>query len=204
MAPRKSKQSRRKSQRNRQSRRQHNRQTRRQAQRQQRGGSGCAAFGNNYASMQQGGEAPLNYVMGQGQKGGMAPFNYENALAIGDAATRMQAQASGLDSYIATSQALADKFGTPMFYKGLNQAGGRRKKHGHSRRCTHRQQKQRGGRRGYPYRQQKQRGGDWEELQKYDAAYTSGFSDAVTGVNPQFHTEGSVNSLYAANRGPQF
>ena len=192
MALRKSKQSRR--QRNRQSRRQRqaqrNRQTRRQRNRQQRGGSGCAAFGNNYASMQQGGEAPLNYVMGQGQKGGMAPFNYENALAIGDAATRMQAQASGLDSYIATSQALADKFGTPMFYKGLNQAGGRRKKHRHSRRCTH--------------RQQKQRGGDWHELQKFDAPYTSGFSDAVTGVNPQFHTEASVNALYNENRGPQY
>ena len=187
MAPRKSKQSRRQAQR--QSRRQRNRQTRRQAQRQQRGGSGCAAFGNNYASMQQGGEAPLNYVMGQDQKGGMAPFNYENALAIGDAATRMQAQASGLDSYIATSQALADKFGTPMFYKGLNQAGGRRK-HRHSRRCTH--------------RQQKQRGGNWHELQKFDAPYTSGFSDAVTGVNPQFRTEGSVNALYNENRGPQY
>ena len=151
-----------------------------QSRRSQRGGSGCAAFGNNYASV---------------QKGGMAPFNYENALAIGDAATRMQAQANGLDNYIATSQALADKFGTPMFHAGLNQKGGRRH-HKHSRRCTHRQK-----RRG-PYRQQK--GGNWHELQKFDAPYTSGFSDKVTGVNPQFHTEASVNALYGENRGPQY
>ena len=187
MALRRSKQSKRQSRRQakRQSKRQSQR--KRQSRRQQRGGSGCAAFGNNYASVQQGGMAPMNYVMGQ--KGGMAPFNYDNALLIGDAATRMQAQANGLDSYVATSQALADKFGTPMFYKGLNQAGGRRK-HKHSRRCTH--------------RKQKQRGGNWHELQKFDAPYTSGFSDAVTGVNPQFHTEASVNALYGENRGPQF
>jgi hypothetical protein len=125
-----------------------------------------------------------------GQKGGMAPFNYENALAIGDAATRVQAQANNLDHYIATSQAIANKFGTPMFYGGLNQQGGRRR-HKHSRRCTHRKQR-------------KQRGGNWHELQKFDAPYTAGFSDAVTGVNPQFRTEGTVNSQYAENRGPQF
>ena len=126
----------------------------------------------------------------------MAPFNYENALALGDAATRVQAQANNLDHYIATSQALADKFGTPMFHGGLNQKGGRR---------TRRQRKQRNQRkqqRGGPYRQQ--RGGNWHELQKFDAPYTSGFPDSVTGVNPQFRTEASVNSQYAENRGPQF
>jgi hypothetical protein len=124
----------------------------------------------------------------------MAPFNYENALAIGDAATRVQAQANGLDHYIATSQALADKFGTPMFYGGLNQKGGRQ-----TRRQRNPFRQQRGG----PYRQRKQRGGNWHELQKFDAPYTSGFPDSVTGVNPQFRTEASVNSQYAENRGPQ-
>jgi len=147
----------------------------------------------------------------------MAPFNYENALAIGDAATRMQAQADGLDNYIATSQALADKFGTPMFYKGLNQTGGR---HKHSRRCTHR--KQRGGpyrqrsggsyrqRSGGSYRQQRggscrqQRGGNWQELQQFSAPYTYLPAGTPTGVNPQFMDEGKANVLYAENRGAQY
>ena len=103
----------------------------------------------------------------------------------------VQAQANNLDHYIATSQALADKFGTPMFHGGLNQKGGRRTRR---QRSPYRQQR----------KQRKQRGGNWHELQKFDAPYTSGFPDSVTGVNPQFRTEASVNSQYAENRGPQF
>jgi hypothetical protein len=99
----------------------------------------------------------------------MAPFAYNDALLL-DQATRVQAEVSGLDRYIADSQVLA------------KQSGGRR----------YRKSKRRG--------RKAQRGG---ELAEFSSSYELLPPGAVRGVNPQFHTEGSVNHLYGEHKGAQ-
>ena len=56
--------------------------------------------------------------------------------------------------------------------------------------------RQRGGRRS-----RKQRGGS--HLANFNASYELLSANVPRGVNPQFHTEGSVNHLYHAARGAQ-
>jgi hypothetical protein len=113
------------------------------------------------------------------QRGGMAPFDYKNGLLL-DLPTRTQAEVAGLDRYIADSQVLA------------KQAGGRRK----SRRSK-RKGKGRKGRKTC----RKQRGGS--RLADFSGSYELLPAGVARGVNPQFHTEGSVNSMYHEHKGAQ-
>ena len=109
------------------------------------------------------------------QRGGMAPFDYKDGLLL-DTATRTQAEVAGLDGYIADSQVLAKA-----------QHGGSRKRQ--SQRSQRRQ------------RNRKQRGGS--QLVEFNASYELLPAGVPRGVNPQFHTEGSVNALYHENKGAQ-
>lgn len=114
----------------------------------------------------------------------MAPFEYRDGLLL-DQPTRMQAEVAGLDRYIADSQVLA------------KQAGGRRKS------------KRKGGRKGKGHRKGKgrkshrksQRGGS--HLADFGGSYELLPAGVARGVNPQFHTEGSVNSMYHEHKGAQ-
>lgn len=108
------------------------------------------------------------------QRGGMAPFEYRDGLLL-DQPTRMQAEVAGLDRYIADSQVLA------------KQAGGRRRS------------KRKGHRKGKSCR--KQRGGS--HLADFGGSYELLPAGVARGVNPQFHTEGSVNSMYHEHKGAQ-
>jgi hypothetical protein len=112
----------------------------------------------------------------------MAPFDYKDGLLL-DQATRTQAEVSGLDRYIADSQVLA------------KQAGGRRR----SRRGRKGRKGKRSGSRK-SYRRKSQRGG---ELAEFSSSYELLPPGVVRGVNPQFHTEGSVNPLYSEHKGAQ-
>jgi len=90
-----------------------------------------------------------------------------------DQATRTQAGIVNLDQYVAESQVLA------------KQAGGSRNR---SRRNRNRN------------RSRKQRGG---ELADFSGSYELLPASVARGVNPQFATEGSVNSLYGEFKGAQ-
>ncbi len=114
------------------------------------------------------------------QRGGMAPFDYKDALLL-DQPTRMQAEVAGLDRYISDSQVLA------------KQAGGRRK----SRRSNRKGKGKRKGRKSY----RKQHGGS--QLADFSGSYELLPAGVARGVNPQFHTEGSVNSMYHEHKGAQ-
>ena len=113
----------------------------------------------------------------------MAPFDYKDGLLL-DQATRTQAEVSGLDRYIADSQVLA------------KQAGGRRRsRRGHKGRKGRKSHKRSGSRKA-----RNQRGG---ELADFSSSYELLPPGVVRGVNPQFHTEGSVNHLYSEHKGAQ-
>jgi hypothetical protein len=59
---------------------------------------------------------------------------------------------------------------------------------------------QHGGSRRRRQRHRKQRGGD---LADFNASYELLPAGVPRGVNPQFHTEATVNSLYHENKGAQ-
>jgi len=112
------------------------------------------------------------------QHGGMAPY-----VAAGgsdyliDAATRVQAQVGSLDSAFAELPSVIPR-----------QGGGRRRHRRSSRRASRRTRR-------------RQRGGMYA-FQGPSMLLTSA-EYAKDGTNPQFHTEGEVNSLYHFNKGPQ-
>jgi hypothetical protein len=117
------------------------------------------------------------------QRGGMSPYSTGDATLL-DKATMIQAQSWQQVADIGSAQGLA------------KQAGGSRRRHRKGRRS---------GRKGS--RSQRQRGGSYPwatGLQGFDQPYTIVPAGTATGVNPQFHTEGSVNPLYSESRGPQY
>lgn len=119
------------------------------------------------------------------QRGGMAPYGTGDATLL-DKATMIQAQSWQQVADIDSAQGLA---------RSAQHGGARRKSRRggrKSRRSTHRRS-QRGG--SYPWA---------TGLQGFDKPYTLVPAGTATGVNPQFHTEGSVNSLYSESRGPQY
>jgi hypothetical protein len=118
------------------------------------------------------------------QRGGMSPFEYKDALLL-DSATRMQAEVSGLDKFIAESQVMA------------RQAGGSRHR---SRRNRNRRSRSRQSR-SRRSRNRKQKGGD---LAEFRAGYELLPPGVPRGVNPQFTTEATVNSMYSEGRGAQY
>jgi hypothetical protein len=91
------------------------------------------------------------------------------------------------------------------------QAGGarrHRKSHKGSR-SAHRKgsRKSRKGRRSHQRSRSAQRGGSYPwatGLQGFDQSYTLVPAGTAIGANPQFQTEGTVNSLYSESRGPQY
>ena len=103
----------------------------------------------------------------------MATFEYKDALLL-DPATRVQAEVSGLDKFIAESQVMA------------RQGGGSRQKNRSRRNRRSRTRKQKGG-----------------DLAEFRAGYELLPPGVPRGVNPQFTTEATVNSHYSEGRGAQ-
>ena len=150
----------------------------------QRGGSSCSAM-------------PLNFNSFQQQRGGMAPITAGDSYLL-DTATRVQAEVGPLDKSIAELPSVIPK-----------QMGGRRRRsHKRSRkgRKGRKQQKQsrkqsRKQQRRQSRKQRKQRGG----MSPFDAPgmLLDKGAYAADGTNPQFRTEGTVNSLYGEFKGAQ-
>lgn len=171
-----SKRSRRSSRRNRKHRKSHRR---------QRGGGSCAAM-------------PLNREV-FAQRGGMAPYSTGDATLL-DKSTMIQAQSWQQVADIDAAQGLAKQAGGARRRRSRK---GRSRK-GRSRRGRKHRRSQRRLTRSSSF---KQRGGSYPwatGLQGFDKPYTLVPAGTATGVNPQFQTEGSVNSLYSESRGPQY
>jgi hypothetical protein len=160
----------------------------------QRGGGICAAM-------------PLNREAFQ-QRGGMAPYSTGDATLL-DKNTMMQAESFHQVADIDSAQVLAKQAGgarrrrsSRKHRKGSRVSRKHRKgsrKHRKGSRVAHRK-----GRRST---HRKQRGGSYpwsENVQGFDKPYTLVSAGTATGVNPQFHDEGSVNPMYSETRGAQY
>jgi hypothetical protein len=124
---------------------------------------------------------PRNFASFQQQRGGMAPFAAGDNYLL-DAATRVQAEVGPLDKAFADLSSVIPK-----------QMGGRRKSRRSGRkgrRSAHRRSHRR-----------QQRGG----MSPFDAPgmLLDKGAYAADGTNPQFRTEGTVNSLYGEFKGAQ-
>lgn len=129
---------------------------------------------------------PRNFASFQQQRGGMAPIAAGDSYLL-DASSRVQAEVGPLDKALAELPSVIPK-----------QMGGRRHRKGrksHRRRSAHRKSHRRSA------HHRSQRGGmsafDAPSMLLDKAAY------AADGTNPQFRTEGGVNSLYGEFRGAQ-
>ena len=134
---------------------------------------------------------PTNFASFQQQRGGMAPFTAGDSYLL-NPATRIQAEVGPLDKAFAELPSVIPK-----------QMGGRRRSA--HRRSAHRRSAHRKGRKAHrrsqKQSQKQQRGGmspfDAPGMLLDRAAYTA------DGTNPQFRTEGTVNSLYGEFKGAQ-
>ena len=156
------------------------RKTHRRSRRVQRGGDSCMAMPRNFASFQQ-------------QRGGMAPFVAGDNYLL-DQATRVQAEVAPLDKAFAELPSVI-----------RTQAGGRRRKSRRAgrkgRRSAHRRHGRKSHHKGRRSAHRRQRGG----MSPFDAPgmLLDKGAYAADGTNPQFRTEGTVNSLYGEFKGAQ-
>ncbi len=162
----------------------------RKSHRRQRGGGSCAAM-------------PLNREV-FAQRGGMAPYSTGDATLL-DKSTMIQAQSWQQVADIDAAQGLAKQAGGARRRRSRKGRSRRGRKHRQSRRrSAHRKGSRSAHRKGS---RSAQRGGSYPwatGLQGFDKPYTLVPAGTATGVNPQFQTEGSVNSLYSESRGLQY